>query len=160
MVPDPRLLREFLLAESARALLAWLKWPVEPWVTLRLARTESEFLRREVDRLARLQDAGRAASLGGLLADSVDRVVRIMGRRAQELRRTLGDSGVMMDLGRLELVLAVFLRDGASSASEAEIRRRALEVESYLSAPESGGSEEAKTLPEGVDAELLEDLRH
>src|ERR1043166_9970471 len=82
MVPDPRLLREFRLAESARALFAGLQWPIEPWVTLRLARTEPDFLRREVERLARLQQAGRAATLGGLLADSVDRIVRIMGRRA------------------------------------------------------------------------------
>jgi hypothetical protein len=67
---------------------------------------------------------------------------------------------VLLDLARLELVLAVLLRDGASSATEAEIRRRSDEVESYLSAPQRAQAEAAKALPAGVDAELLEDLRH
>src|SRR5438552_17922899 len=121
MVREPCAYGEFRLAESARALFGEFHWPIERWCTLRLARAEPDFLRREVERLSRLKQAGRAATLGGLLADSVDRIVRIMGRRAVELRRALGASGVLLDLARLELVLAVLLRDGAGSASEAEI---------------------------------------
>src|SRR5258706_9725880 len=113
MAPDPRLLAEFRLAESARKLFGELRWPVEPWVSLRVAPTEGDFLGREVDRLQRLKASGRAATLGGLLADSVDRIHRIMGRRAAEMRREVGASPVLVDLARLELILAVLLRDGA-----------------------------------------------
>ena len=46
---DPRLLEEFRLADQARKIFAALNWSIEPWVALRLARTEGEFLKREVD---------------------------------------------------------------------------------------------------------------
>jgi hypothetical protein len=159
-VLDPRLLEEFRLAEAARTLFAELHWPTEPWITLRLARTEGDFLRREVDRLTRLKEAGRAVSLGGLLADSVDRIGRVMGRRARELREGLAASGVPLDPIHLELVLGVMLRDGTTNPSEPETRKRVAEVESYLTAPERGTAVKVEDLPQGVDPELLEDLRH
>jgi len=158
-VPDPRLLEEFRLAEQARRLLAGMRWPVEPWVALRLARTEGEFLRREVDRLARLQQSGRAASLGGLLADSVERIGRVMGRRAKELREALGASPARLDPQLLELVLAVLIRDGAANPSEREVCRRADEVAAYMDSPGRETEAGSLELPAGVDAELLEDLR-
>ncbi len=157
---DTRLLEEFRLADQARKLFAELRWSIEPWVALRLARTEGEFLKREVERLARLQQSGRAASLGGLLADSVDRIGRIMGRRAKELREVLSALPVALDPVHFELVLAVLLRDGAANPSENELRRRATEVAAYLSAPEREAAAGAAALPQGVDADLLEDLRH
>ena len=71
---DPRLLKECRLAEEARALFGELHWSIEPWITLWLARTEGDLLRREVDRLTQLKQAGRVAFLGGLVADSLDRI--------------------------------------------------------------------------------------
>jgi hypothetical protein len=159
-VADTRLLEEFRLADQARRLFAGLRWSIEPWVALRLARTEGEFLRREVERLACLQQSGRAASLGGLLADSVERIGRIMGRRARELREALAATSVALDPVQLELVLAVLLRDGAANPSESEVRRRAAEVATYVSAPEPEAAAGPRPLPQGVDADLLEDLRH
>lgn len=158
--PDPRLLEEFRLAETARKLLGDLNWPLEPWVALRLARTEGDFLRREVERLDRLRQSGRAVSIGGLLADSVERIGRILCRRARELRDALASSPVALDPVHLELVHAVLLRDGAANPSEVEVGRRLAEVQSYLAAPERGSAAEAEALPQGVDADLLEDLRH
>ncbi len=158
--PDPRLLEEFRLAETARKLLGGLNWPLEPWVALRLARTEGDFLRREVERLERLRQSGRAVSIGGLLADSVERIGRILCRRARELRDALAASPVTLDPVHLEFVHAVLLRDGAANPSEVEVGRRLAEVQSYLAAPERGSAAETETLPQGVDADLLEDLRH
>jgi hypothetical protein len=156
---DPRLLEEFRLAEVARALFGEVHWPIEPWVALRLARTEGDLLRREVERLTRLKQAGRVDSLGGLVGDSLDRINLGMSRRARELRASLLASCVPLAPVHLEFVLAVLLRDGASTPSEAEIQKRSAEVELYLTAPARGASAKAEELPRGVDRELLEALR-
>jgi hypothetical protein len=156
---DPDLLEEFRLAEGSRALFGELQRPIEPWIALQLARTDGDLLRREFDRLTRLKQAGSAVFLGGLVADSLDRIRIAMSRRARDLRALLGASGVPLNPVRLELVLAVLLRDGASTPLKGEIRLKAAEVELYLTAPARGASDQPKVLPRGVDAELLEDLR-
>jgi hypothetical protein len=156
---DPRLLEEFRLAEAARGLFADLHWPIEPWIALRLARMEGDFLRRELERLTRLQQAGRINFLGGLVADSLDRIKLAMSRHARELRAALVASGVPLGPDRLELVLAVLIRDEAYTPLKGEILRRAAEVDLYLTAPARGASAKAEELPRGVDRELLENLR-
>ena len=156
---DPRLLEEFRLAVRARALFGEVHWPIEPWVALWLARTEGDLLRREVERLTRLKQAGRGAFLGGLVGDSLDRINLGISRRARELRGALAASGVPLTPIHLEFVLAVLLRDGASIPLKGEILRRAAEVELYLTAPARDAAAKAEELPRGVDRELLEDLR-
>jgi hypothetical protein len=157
---DPRLLEEFRLADQARSLFLGLGWTVEPWVAMRLARTEGEHLRRELDRLGRLKQAGRGASLGGLLADSVERIRRTMGRRALEMRDSISTCGVPLDPIHLELVLALLLRDGAGAVTEKAVWTKSRELQSYLAAPSEPTALSGQPLPPGVDAELLEDLRH
>jgi hypothetical protein len=156
---DPLLLEEFRLAEGSRALFGELDRPIEPWLALQLARTDGDLLRRECERVTRLKQAGRAVSLGGLIADSLDRIRIAMCRRARELRAVLAASGVPLDPVHLELVLAVLLRDGASTPLNGEIRLKATEVDLYLTAPALGASDKAQVLPQGVDSEILEDLR-
>jgi hypothetical protein len=157
---DPRLLEEFRLAEEARALYSELHWPIEPWIALQLARTDRGILRGELERLSGLRKAGRAASPGGLVADSLDRINLAMSRSARDLRSLLAASGVLPDPIRLELVLALLLRDGASTPLPGEIRLRAAEIELYLRAPPPSPSNKVEEVPEGVDRELLRDLRH
>lgn len=156
---DLHLLEEFRLAEEARTLFGELHWPIEPWIALQLARMETDNLRRELERLARLQRAGRAAHPGGLVADSLDRINLITGRRARELRDLIASSGVSLDPLRLELVLALLLRDGASTPLPGEIRLRAGEVDHYLTALTPAASSIEEVLPQGVDQDLLKDLR-
>jgi|SRR5579862_2509638 len=156
---DPHLLEEFRLAEGARALFGELHRPIEPWLALQLARTDEDLLRREILRLTRLKQAGRVVVLGGLITDSLDRINLVMGRRARDLRAVLTTSGVPLDPARRDFVLAILLRDGASTPLQGEIRITAAEVEHYLNAPVRGPSDAVPVLPQGVDAELLQDLR-
>ena len=157
---DPRLLEELRLAAAAQTLFAEVHRQIEPWIALQLVRTERDVLRRELERLTQLKQAGRPAFLGGLVSDSLDRICLLMTRRARDLRAVLAASGVPLDPVRLELVLALLLRDGASTPLQGEIRRRAADVERYLISPMPGASNKGGELPQGVDPELLKDLRH
>jgi hypothetical protein len=150
--PESRWREEFLLAHAARDLFAKSRWPIELWIALQMARTEGDLLRRE---LALTRRAGRAPSLGGLVA-SLDRVNLLMSRRARELRERLVASGIPLDPVQLELVLAVLLRDGLAYPSRGEIRKRTAEIEAYRPAAEPAASE---GLPGGVDEDVLEALR-
>jgi hypothetical protein len=156
---NPRLLEEFRLAEGARSFFGERHWPIEPWVALQLARTEEHLLRHELERLTRLRQAGRPVFLGGLVADSLDRIRLVMSRRARALRVVLATSGVPLDPVLLELVLAFLLRDGASTPLQGEIRIMAAEVQLYLAALARDATGGAQVLPQGVDAELLKNLR-
>jgi len=111
-----------------------------------------------VERLTQLRKAGRAAFLGGLVSDSLNQIRLTMSHRARELRALLAASGVPLDPLRLELVLALLLRDGASTPVQGEIRLKAGEVELWLSAPEPEESNKGEELPQGVDRELLKHL--
>ena len=157
---DPRPLEELRLAEAARALFAGVHRPIEPWIALQLVRTERDILRRECERLTWLKQAGRPAFLGGLVSDSLDRIRLLMCRRVLDLRAVLAASGLPLDPVRLELVLALLLRDGASTPLRGEVCMRAADVELYLSSPMPGASNKGGELPQGVDPELLKDLRH
>jgi len=156
---DPRLLEELRLAEAARTLFAEVHRQIEPWSALQLVRTERDILRRELDRLTRLRQAGRQAFLGGLVSDSLDQIRLRMSRRVPDLRAVVAASGVPLDPVRLELVLALLLRDGASTPLRGEIRMRAADVELYLKGSLPGASNKGEELPQGVDPELLRDLR-
>jgi hypothetical protein len=156
---DRQLLEEFRLAEGSRALFGELQRPIEPWIALQLARTDRDLLRREFDRLTRLKQAGRTVFLGGLIADSLDRINLVMSRRARDLRAVVAASGVPLDPAHLEFVLGLLLRDGASTPLPGEIRLKAAEVDLYLNACAQGVADTVQELPHGVDADLLQDLR-
>jgi hypothetical protein len=156
---DPELLEEFCLAEGSRALFGELQRPIEPWIALQLARTDEDLLRREFERLTRLKQAGRAVFVGGLIADALDRIYLLMSRRARDLRAVVAASGVPLDPAHLELVLALLLRDGASTPLPGEIRLKADEAHLYLNASSQGPAGLVQELPHGVDADLLQDLR-
>jgi len=156
---DPELLEEFRLAEESRALFGELQRPIEPWIALQLARTDGSLLRRELERLTRLKQAGCAVFLGGLIADSLDRINLVLSRRARELRAVVVASDVPLDPAHFEFVLGLLLRDGASTPLPGEIRLKAAEVDLYLNASTRGVVDTVQELPHGVDADLLLDLR-
>jgi hypothetical protein len=163
------LVEEFRLAEEARRELGGLGWSLEPWLAVRLARTESDFLKRELSRLGALRASGRAATMGAILAESITRIRQTLGRRVGDMRAVLEASTISLDPIQFELTLALLVRDGLGKATDEAIRARALEVNRYLRlleakeappAPEASATPSSRPLPEGVDAELLADLRN
>jgi len=156
---DPQLLEEFRLAEESRALFGELQRPIAPWIALQLVRTDRSLLRRELERLNRLKQAGCAVFLGGLIDDSLDRINLTLSRRVRELRAVVVASDVPLDPAYFEFVLGLLLRDGASTPLPGEIRLKAAEVDLYLNASTGGVVDTVQELPQGVDAHLLQDLR-
>jgi hypothetical protein len=160
--PDGRLLEEFRMAEETLELFGALGWPIEPWVALRLVRTEGEHLRREVARLGKLRREGRSPFLGMILSDAVARIRQTLSRRIGDLRRVLEETRVPLDPLDFEWILGMLLRDGADQPSEEAIEAKVVERARYLRALEDVAVVPAPPpaeVPAGVDGGLLDDLR-
>jgi hypothetical protein len=95
------------------------------------------------------------------LQEALQRIRLSMWRRAQVLNETLQNSGIPMDSRRQETAVALLLNGGASPLmAEWELRawvdraeKALVELKRRQSAPP------APVVPEGMDADLLEDLR-
>ncbi len=153
------MLREDLrLAEEARLVLEAAGCPLEPWVALRLARAERDYLAREVERLSRAGLQGRSVTPGVILFDAVERAQRTLGRRAQEFREAAAVLGRAEDR---EWVVALLLSQGAAATPQgAEAGARLLaRIREMPARPAPERIEPARDLPNGIDGELLEDVR-
>jgi hypothetical protein len=147
------------LAEEARLVLAEAGCPLEPWVALRLARTERDYLRREVERLAAARRRGRAGTPGVILHDAIDRARRTLGRRAEELMKAASS---LADGQDPEWAVALLLAQGVGAATAQTVLSAAalvarLRQESAARPPDV--AQASPGLPPGIDAELLEDVR-
>lgn len=153
------LLEDFRLAGEARRVLGGAGFALEPWVALRLARTERDYLCGEVARLDRARRQGRSPSPGIILHDAVDRARRTLGRRVQGLVEAA--AGVA-DGEERAWVVALLLAQGAGTASAGTVAlaRALLARLRETPAPrERARPADLPDLPQGVDAELLEDVR-
>jgi len=147
------------LAEDARRVLGEAGCALEPWVALRLARTERDYLGAEIARLERARHQGRAATPGIIFHDSVERTRRTLGRRVQALQDIV--AGLVEGEDR-DWVVAMLLAQGVGAATAGTVGlARALLVRVREVSRRRGAvpSDLGPDLPEGVDAELLEDVR-
>lgn len=161
---DAALIADLKLAEDARLLFRELGFAIELWEALRLARTEHVTLTCEMERLQKLRKQGRSPSLGGLIIDSIDQMRKSLGPRARQYRDVLRSSNVAGDSVRLDLLAGLLAQHPALPTAD-EILALASQVDrcrrTLLHRP---GTEVRKAaapaVPEDVNGDLLEDLRH
>jgi hypothetical protein len=159
--PHPELVEELILAEDTQRVLGALGSPLESWEALRLARTEGDFLRREVERLDKQLQQGRKPGVGGILVEALQRIRLSLYRRVQVLKERVGNSGIALDPRRRETLVAILVAGGASPLmAEWELgawveRTDKLLIE--LQRRMAAGPPSA--VPAGLDADVLEDLR-
>ncbi len=161
---DQALIDDLKIAEDARLLFRELGFAIELWEALRLARTERDTLKREMERLSKLRKQSRSPSLGGLMIDSIDSLRKTLGPRARNYRDVLRTSGVTVDNVRLDLMAGILAErphlptpeEIMALASQVDRCRLALLHRPVAPAKPSGQPVE---LPPDVNAELLEDLR-
>lgn len=158
--PHPELVEELLLAEESRHTLGALGMQLEMWEALRLARTEGEALRREVERLEKQRQQGRSPGVGGIIQDAAQRNRVSMYRRAQALEDMVRNSGIALDARRSGTLVALLLNGGASPLmAEWELRAWIDRTEAALIELKRRQTVGPLPAPPGLDAELLEDLR-
>jgi hypothetical protein len=162
---DAALITDLKLAEDARLLFRELGFAIELWEALRLARTEHVTLTCEMERLQKLRRQGRSPSLGGLIIDSIDQMRKSLGPRARQYRDVLRSSNVAGDSVRLDLLAGLLAQHPALPTAE-EILALAAQVDRCRRAMlQRPGTEVRKAaapaaVPEDLNADLLEDLRH
>ena len=157
---DRDLLDDLTLAEDARALFRELKFPVELWEAFRLARSERDHLRREMDRLNQLRKQGRSPTIGGIVADSIDRLQRTLSTRVAALRRDLRALTVPMDDVRTDIVVGFLLEQGTVNVTEAEVLEISARVDRCrMELLKRRQPSSASVIPDDINRDLLEDLR-
>lgn len=154
LCPDVGLVEQYRLAMDARRILGDLGWPLKLWTALRLVREEGVHFRDDLERLKTLRIEGPACFLGGLLADGIVRIRETLGRWSREVEEFVAEADPPLDPGCREIVVALLVCEPPVEISSDVLRDRERDARGLLQALN------APSLPDGVNPDLLEDLRH